>query len=232
MMHKLGLMCALLAGSVWAAEVPQRNLVNFEAVASREVGNDLATATLFVELSDTNPARLAEKVNLALSDALKALKQYPAVQSAGTTYATYPVYGNKNNKQEGWRSRGELQLTSQDFSALSQLIGDLQGSSGLQLAGVRYSVSDAAKSKAEALLIEEGITAFKRRATLIQRSMSAKDWKLVNMNINTGYRPEPRPMMMRSAPVMDAAMAAAPAPIESGESRVQVNVNGSIQLGD
>ena len=53
--------------------------------------------------------------------------------------------------------------------------------------------------------------------------------KMMNMSVNTsGSRPEMRPMMMKSAAMMDAA----PAPIEGGESRLLVNVSGSIQLAE
>lgn len=225
----------LLAGSAWAADAPPpSNVVNFEAQASREIANDLALATLFVEFSDSDPARLAEKVNLALASGIKQLKQYPTVQSGGTSFATYPLYAQKSNKQEGWRSRGELRVSLKDFAALSKLVGELQKSSssgvGLQLAEVRYAVSDEMRSKAEESLIEEGIALFKRRAGVIQKSMAASGWKMMNMSVNTsGSRPEMRPMMMKSAAMMDSA---APAPIEGGESRLQVNVNGSIQLAD
>ncbi|WP_027468142.1 SIMPL domain-containing protein [Deefgea rivuli] len=226
---------SLVAGSAWAADVaPPSNVVNFEAQATREVANDLALATLFVEFSDADPARLAEKVNLALAGAIKQLKQYPTVQSGGTSFATYPLYAQKSNKQEGWRSRGELRLSSKDFAALSKLVGELQKSSGsgagLQLAEVRYAVSDEMRSKAEESLIEEGIALFKRRAGVIQKSMAANGWKMMNMNVNTsGSRPEMRPMMMMKAAMMDSAV---PAPIEGGESRLQVNVSGSIQLAN
>jgi len=225
-------LATLLTGTAMAADVaPPRNVVNFESQATREVPNDLALATLFVEFTDADPARLAEKVNLALAGGLKLLKQYPTVQSGGTSFATYPLYSSKSNKQEGWRSRGELRVSSKDFAALSKLIGELQKSSGsspMQLAEVRYAVSDEARSKAEEGLIEEGIAQFKRRAGVIQKSMSASNWKMMSMNVNTsGSRPEMRPMM-KSAAMMDAA----PAPIEGGESRLQVNVSGSIQLAN
>ena len=220
-----------LMGSVWAQEVPQRNMVQFDAVASREVANDLAQASLFVELSDADPSRLADKVNQALAAALKMTKQYPAVQLGASTYNTYPLYSHKSNKQEGWRSRGELRVSSKDFAALSKLIAELQSGKGLalQLAEVRYAVSEEQRRTVEDALIEEGLTAFQRRAALIQKGMAAKSWRLVNVNVSTsGARPEPRPMMMKAA-MMDAA---APAPIEGGESRMQVNISGSIQLAE
>ena len=215
---------SLVAGSVWSAELPPTNVVDFEAQASREVPNDLALATLFIELSEADPARLAEKINVALAAGLKHIKQYPSVQSGGTHFATYPLYSAKNNKQEGWRSRGELKVSSKDFAALSNLVGELQTSSAtgsaLQLADVSYTVSDEMRRKTEESLITEGIILFKSRADVIQKGMSASGWKMLNMHVNTsgGARPEMRMMKVSraSAGIMDSA----PAPIEGGESRL------------
>ena len=225
---------ASAATAAMAAEVPMLNVVNLEASASREVANDLASAVLFVELTDTDPARLSDKINQTLAGALKLVKQQTAIQNGGTGYATYPLYG-KTNKQEGWRSRGELRISSRDFAVLSKLLTQLQqpvaGNAPMQLANVSYGVSDATKVKAEEALIEEGLQAFRRRADLIQKGLAAKGWKMININVNSagGYRPQPV-MMMRNSASMDMAKEAAP--IESGESRLVVNVSGSIQISE
>jgi uncharacterized protein YggE len=47
------------------------------------------------------------------------------------------------------------------------------------------------------------------------------------MNISSGPPPD-RPVMLRAARM--AAMEAAPAPIEAGESRVSVTISGQIEL--
>ncbi|WP_293934639.1 SIMPL domain-containing protein [Iodobacter sp.] len=223
-----------LATTAAAAEAPMFNVVNLEASATREVANDLASAVLFVELSDTDPARLSDKINQTLAAAVKQVKQKSEVQNRGTSFATYPLYG-KTNKQEGWRSRGELRISSSDFAVLSKLLAQLQqpvaGGLPVQLANVGYSVSDGARAKAEEALIEEGVQAFKQRANLIQKGFSAKSWKMINVNVNSagGYRPQPV-MMMKSSMMESADVANAP--IESGESRLTVNVSGSIQVSE
>ncbi|WP_035056922.1 SIMPL domain-containing protein [Andreprevotia chitinilytica] len=227
-----GLLLATAATAVYA-EPLNYNVVNLEASASREVSNDTAYATLFVEMTDSNPSRLAELVNTTLAAALKTVKQEPAVQSAGTGYSTYPVYG-KTNKQDGWRGRGELRLTSKDFPALSKLLGQLQqpqaNGQSLQLAEVRYGVSERQRELVENELIQESLKAFRQRATLIGEGLSGKSWKIVNLNVHAGQpMPPPRPVLYKAA-VMSASADAAPAPLEGGESRVSVSVAGSVQI--
>ncbi|MBB5193569.1 putative secreted protein [Silvimonas terrae] len=224
-----GLFCTAQA----FAEPLNYNVVNLEASSSKDVSNDLATATLYVEINNTDPAQLADKVNQTLAAAVRLSRQYATVQSAGTGYTTYPVYNNKTNHQDSWRGRGELRLTSRDFPALSRLLGQLQQplSNGvsMQLAGIRYGVSDEARKAAEDGLIEDSIKAFRQRAELIQRGMAGTGWRTVNMNVNTQAfePPAPRVMMMKAAMASDSA---APPAIEGGDSKVSVTVSGSIQV--
>jgi predicted secreted protein len=230
-------LCALLLALpclAWADAAPQFNVVNLDASVSRQIDNDMAQATLFVELTDVDSSKLAEKINQTIAGAQKNLKQYPTVQSAGTGYSSYPVYNPKNNLLQSWRSRGELRVSSKDFTALSQLIAQLQKpqSNGiaLQLADIRYEVSDQSRKLAEDALIEEGIKAFRQRAQIIQRSMGGNAWKTMQMNVQTqSHYPQPRSMLNKAAYM---AAEAAPAPVDAGESRLVVNVNGSIQVAE
>lgn len=228
-----GVLLLTLAAGAAAAEAPLFNVVNFETTVAQSVENDQALATLFVESSDTDPGKLAERINKTLAQALERVKSVSQVQSRGTGYSTYPLYNNKTGKQEGWRSRGELRIASSDFAALSRLVGELQKpqASGLslQLDSVTYGVSDEVRRKTEDILIEEGLRQFRQRAALMQRSLQGKDWKLVNVNVNTGGMAAPMPVRaMFKAGAMAAE--AAPPPMESGESRMTVQVSGAIQV--
>lgn len=220
---------ACMATLAWAEELP-RNVVSFDTHASREVANDTAYATLFVEFTDVEPARLSEMVNQVLGAASKKARQITAIQSLSTGYSTYPLY-NKNNKPEGWRARGELRLVSRDFSAMARLIGELQQpqqGASLQLADVRYGVSEEARKKVENELIEEGLRSFRERAALVQKNMSSKGWRLVNVSINT--QSAHPPVLFRAAKMAEMSVVASPAAVEGGESSMTVSIQGRIEL--
>ncbi|UXY13946.1 SIMPL domain-containing protein [Chitiniphilus purpureus] len=229
----LAVLATLTAAGTARAEPLNYNVVNLEASAQRAVSNDLAVATLFVEVNDNDPTRLANKVNRTLGAALKLVKQVPVVKNEGTGYATHPVYNPKTNRAEGWRGRGELRVSSRDFEAFSKLLGQLQqpleGGQPLQLAGIHYAISDDARGQLENELIEESLKAFRQRADLISRSMAAKGWRTVNLNVNTqALMPPP---MLKTMSVRYAAEAdATQPPLEGGDSKVTVTVNGSIQV--
>ncbi len=228
-MRQFSLIGLMLVSAVAFAGEARSNVASFDATASREVANDTAWATLYVELTDADPVRLAGRINEALAAALKTAKQGGAMQSVSTGYANYPLY-NKSNRQEGWRGRGELRLVARDFAALSRLIGELQqpkSGLSLQLAEIRYGVSDEARRKAEDELIEESLRAFRSRAALVQNGMGSKGWKLLDVSVRS-QSPRP-PMLYRAAPMAAESLSSA-APVEGGESRLNVTVQGSIQL--
>ena len=64
---------------------------------------------------------------------------------------------------------------------------------------------------------------------LIATEMGHNGYRVVQMNVNSSHR-QPRPMQMR-AMAMEAADAAPPPAIAAGSQRVEVSVNGTIELG-
>lgn len=209
------------------AEALNYRQVALSAEASREIDNDLLTATLFVEQSDQDPARLADQVNRKLNAALALGKNYKTVTLRSGNRATYPLY--VKNRPDGWRTRAELVLESRDFVAAGKLIGELQ--SQLQLTGVHFAVSAEARAKAQDELIGEAIAAFRARADLSAKGFGATSWKLVQTSIGTDdLQPPPMYKGMLAAARMDSAGEVATPEMAAGASRLRVVVSGSIEL--
>jgi predicted secreted protein len=224
-------LAAFLAGisvaSVLAAQplAPQRyNVVELSANVQREVANDLMTAQLFAELSDPNPAQLANQLNRAVAEAVRVAKEYPQIKIRTGNNQTYPVYG-RNNQAQGWRGRAELRLETRDFAAGAALVGKLQ--SGLQLGGIQFAISPEARQKVENELIAEAIAAFRARAEIARSALGGKSYKVQRLGVNAGgSAPSPRPM--RAALASDMSVAAPP--VEAGESVVTVSANGAVEI--
>jgi predicted secreted protein len=215
---------AVPAAQALAAEPLRYNVVEMQASAEREVGNDLLLATLYIQQEGADSAQVGNTVNRAIADALNTAKAYPAVKVRTGNNQTMPVY-DRNNKQTGWRGRGEIRLETRDFTAGANLIGKLQ--STLQLANLSFAVAPETRKKVEDELIAEAIAAFKSRAELIKGVMAGKSYKIQRINLNTGYSgPPPRPQMMAMAKSADVA----PPPVEGGTSQVNVQVNGAIEV--
>ncbi len=216
-----------LASVLGAQPAPAQryNVVELSANVQREVANDLMTAQLFAELSDANPAQLANQLNRTLADAVRIAKDYPQIKVRTGNNQTYPVYG-RNNQAQGWRGRAELRLETRDFAAGAALVGKLQA--GLQLGGIQFAISPEARQKIENELIAEAFAAFRLRAEIARNALGGKAYKVQRIGINTGgSSPAPRPML-RAALASESSMAAPP--VEAGESVVSVNANGAVEV--
>ncbi len=224
-MLRIALLCGLLSFSGWAgADAEPYNRVDFQVEAAREVANDLLEANMTVEIQDKQPGRVAQLINTALNDAIKKAAVFDTVKASSGNQSTYPVYG-KNNQIDAWRGHGEIRLESRDFKAAGELIMQLQAA--LQLAGVQFTVSPDTRAQIENTLIIEAIKAFQSRADAIRSAVGAKSYKTVHFSINSGGMPQHPVPMVRG---MAMAATAIPAPeFAGGESRMTVEINGTIE---
>jgi predicted secreted protein len=201
------------------------NRVDFNVEASREVQNDLLVAHMAIDVEDKLPANVAQKLNVALNDALKKAGKYTTIKTTSGNQSTYPLYTN-NSHVNGWHGRGELRLESRDFKAAGDLIAELQ--STLQLNNVQFMISHDLREKVENDLIAEAIHVFQSRADAVRSAMGAKSYKTVHFSINQGGYQQPYPMMaMQRGAVMSDAVAAPE--FAGGDSRLTVNINGTIE---
>ena len=117
-------------------------------------------------------------------------------------------------------------MKGQDMAKMSELIGELQEK--LQVRQMMFSASKASRDAIESELIEEAMQAFKRRAAIVRKHMDDKDYRIVNLHINSNGQ-RPRFMHAQRASMKSMEMASAPA-VEAGTSTISVTVSGSIQF--
>jgi predicted secreted protein len=216
----LALLC-LLSFVAAADEAPRFDVVNLQAERAQEVTNDLMRVVLTVREQDSDPAKLAERVNATMGWALEKSRVVKAVKVESGGYRTYPVY--RDGVLDRWRAIQEVFLQSGDFKALGELVGTLQ--QRLQVHSLAFAVSDVRREEVENALIKEALDAFKTRADLVRTNLGRSGYRIVSLNIGaTGGGAPPRPLMRTMA-----AESAAPA-VEAGTTRLAVTVSGQIQL--
>lgn len=201
---------------------PVYDRIHLSVSASADVDNDIVTAQLYIQRDGENPAKLADEVNREMRKALDTAKSVEGIDVQSGSYRTNPRY--RNSTLVGWQVRQDLLLESTNAAALSQLVGELQ--SRLNVESIGYRVSDSARKAAEEKLIVQALENFQGRANLVSSSLKRKDYRLVQININTGYR-SPAPLY-RSAMVAESV--SAPPAIEAGSQSVTVTVDGTIEL--
>ncbi len=229
---KIATLCTalFLSGGLAQAQVGESRspaTIDLSAEASRTAANDLAQASAYFEATDPDPATLSVTVNKAIQSALETAKQYPDVKVGTSGISTWPVYARNGQTIEAWRMRSAISLESQNIPALSELLGKLQQT--LAITNLVMMPSAATRNAAADLAATDAIRAFEERAASLSSTLG-KRYRLKHLSVNYGGGHGPIYPMMRSN--MVAMEAAAPAPLEGGESEINVNVNGTIELLD
>jgi len=202
------------------------NQIHINAQVERNVENDQLEVTMLVEKQGSKPEEIATQVNETMQWALELANDKSEIEVSTRSYQTYPIY--KNRLIVGWRATQELYLKSVAITDLTELVGKLQ--ERLQVNHMQFSPTRETRVKIENELISEAMDAFRQRAEIINQHMDEKNYRIINLHVNTGNS---GPVMYREAMVsraatMDMAMEMAPA-VEAGTSKVVVTVSGSIQ---
>jgi predicted secreted protein len=210
-----------------APQPPFQNVVTLDASATAEVATDLLTVTLFTEEQGPDPAELAARVNTRLEQALSRAKGEPGVEARSGSYQTTPNY-DRTGQITGWRLRAEVILESRDFKATSALAGKLQPA--MKLGAMSFSLSRAAREKAEASLLTEALRHYQARADVIAKTLGFPGYTLGQITVRT-EGPVVRPVAYRAMAMSAEGGAAPPPPAEGGKNDVTVVVSGSVILG-
>ena len=220
----LVMMAAAAAASAAGDEV-LFNRVYLDATAERDVPNDEMIVILRAEHQGREPAAVAERVNQDMAWALEAAKLENAVQRETGSYSTHPIYDQR--VITGWRAAQELQLTSTDIKSLTTLVGRLQ--ERLQVGSMQFRPTRETRERVRAELIDEALTAFRRRAEAVGRHMTGREYRVVELHVNSGEQ-GPRPQFYAERAMMKAAADMAAPAVEGGTSVLQVTVSGNVQF--
>jgi predicted secreted protein len=199
--------------------------INLGVSAGREVENDTLVAVLYAQEEGNSAAQLADQVNRRIESAVKKAKQTPGIKVQTLDYSTNPVY--RKQVLTGWRVRRSIRLESRDSAVLGELIGALQ--ERLSVSNISYTVSPERRKQVEETLISEAITAFTKRAKRVSGELNRPGYRLVEMRINSAGPPI-RPRMMRTMAAEGVSFSAAPPVIEAGTQRLEISINGTIEL--
>ena len=219
--------CLIRAPGALAAEpAPPMRRVEFGVQSSREVANDWVRASVGVTDEDENAAKLADRVNQAMTWALERARARSGISAKSGGYATHPVNDPRKGERRFWRASQELLLEGSDPRVMSELLGELQ--SRVQLRSIDFTVSPAQRRKLEDELIDEALAAFRARADRVRKQLGSSGYEIVQISIGASGGQPPVPMM-RTAMAMESADVAPPA-LEAGTSEIVIGVNGSIEL--
>jgi len=220
------LFLALAAPAAMADEPPLTyDRIRLAVQVSEEVENDTLNAVLYSQREGREPGKLADEVNQTITWAVAQAKQAPEVKVQTLSYQTTPLHSQQT--LTGWRVRQAISLESRDPATLGSLVGRLQERLAVQ--AMSYGVSPELRASTEDRLIAEALKQFRKRASLIGTELGSRDYRIVEMQVDTGGSRPLRPVPMYSAAIA-AKAAVAPPSIEAGTQTLEVGVNATIEL--
>ncbi|MEO9136574.1 MAG: SIMPL domain-containing protein [Casimicrobiaceae bacterium] len=216
--------CASAQTLIESAPTPQP-VITITASASNDVANDRMHAFLRAEADNADAVQAASDVNARMARALSRAKAVVGVEASSAGYSSYQI--SEPNRAMRWRVSQTVALESADFVALSALVSKLQGSDGLLLSGLGFSVSSAARRATEDALMQQAVRSWQQRAQNASQAFGAGGWRAGRVTIQTNDYGRPQPMLKAAGMV---AASAAPVSVEGGTSEVTVTVSGEAIL--
>lgn len=197
--------------------------------AEIEAANDEAVAQFFFETQEADLPRAQSIVNQRVADGVAQLKRAdPRALVETTGYTSYPVYQpGTQRKLVGWRVRQGVSLRTSDLAALPRAVAAAQ--QHLALAGVDFRLSRAARTKAEAELIEQAIANLNDRVAAAARALKVPPERVRLEELNFGVAPPPMPRM-RAEMMASAAPPVEEPQFDAGRSLQQLTVTGKARL--
>ena len=165
-----------------SADETEKNVISFSTEVTKDVDYDVMEVTLFVKEENKNLKELNQTINQKVNAALEVLKKQSAVEVKKNTRSTQVRYDSKG-KQSGWIERADLVLESKAFVVLSQVISDLNDT--FAITDVVQKLSKEAAVKFEDEMIKSALAQFQHKAQLIQTSLNAKGYEVVNLNLDS-----------------------------------------------
>jgi predicted secreted protein len=219
---------ALLAGAVPASGDSEdaRNRVSFRVERSREVENDWVSAVIGVTFEDSDPARLADRINGDMSWALETAQARQGIRVRSAGYRTFPVEDPKRAQLRRWRGSQDLIVEGADAKLVSDLLGELQ--SRLQLRSIVFRVSPERLQTVETELVDEALDAFRARAEDVRAKLGARGYEIVHIQVETPGGPPVTPVRMQAMARAEAGVT--PPALEGGTSTLRVAANATIEL--
>ncbi|PJG82335.1 SIMPL domain-containing protein [Caviibacterium pharyngocola] len=220
---------AVLAFPLVATAQPANTdtVISFGTEVEKEVAHDLLQVTLFTQTENADLQQASKEVNEKINRALALVKTQPVVQVKDNTRSTYVRY-NPSGKQNGWVARGQLVLQSTDNDILSKMINELSGILAIEY--VNSSVSAATLSNLEDEMMQTALKQVERKAQLIQQSLQAKSYKILDLTINSPREDghfAPRAYAMAKSKSFDED---GDMQLGNGKSNVKTRIDARIEL--
>ena len=229
----------------------QQNTISVEASAEEKTTPNLATFSFLIKAKAKNPKDAQEEVSKKIVSILEGLRGYGIEEKDVNTesYQIYPHYewvqvgtktevspegiryhpGNRNKRiLTGYDVSQRVSVKMRDFEKIPEVL-ELFATNGVEnLNGPNFRVEDPEKIREEVKL--KAIKKAKEKAKRLANELGVKLGKIVSFQDGGNYYPvRTYPVMMKSAAVMEDAVASPELPVGEDTIRSSVTVVYSIK---
>jgi predicted secreted protein len=218
----------LVSGSAAAQSslpLPQgQTLITLTVTERARVGQDTLTADLRIEVDERDPARVQDRVNTAMAQALELTGDRAEVSVVTGYYGVYQYNRNPtgNRADEFWRGSQSITLQSLDSAQVLELAGELQAM-GFVMNQLSYSLSTLRADEVRDSLMEAALLRAQHKAERAASALGKSEVELATVDIDTQSGGYSAPIMMR-AMAADSSAEMAPPVAEAGDTEVTLSV--------
>jgi uncharacterized protein YggE len=201
--------------------------LNLSAYGETRVRPDQATITLGVVTQGSSAAEAMRLNRERMTGTVAALKAQGLAErdiqtSSLDLQAQYAYEQGQAPRLTGYQASNQVSVTVRDLARLGAVVDAVVQAGANQVAGISFSLADP--TAAEDAARRAAVKALAAKAALYAQATGYRIGRLVNLSENGGYTaPPPRPLAM-------ARMAAEATPVQPGELKVRIEVNGTYEL--
>lgn len=218
------------AAQATTASAIQNSTFHFSTQVSRTVEKDLMKAVVYSRKTGKNLSTLKKQVAESLNNVLEKAKQAKTIDIEAEGINNYVNYNNKG-KVDGWVAQGNLTLQSKDFDAIAKVLEAL--GDDIAISDINFSVSPEKMVSLEDEMTIEAIKQFQHKAEVVQKSLNAKGYQVLDVNLDTPngeYYSSPQPRMYVARMAMSANAEAETLPLEAGKAKISARANGTVKI--
>ena len=204
--------------------------LSLSAYGEARTAPDMATISLGVDTKADSAAQAMRENAARMAQVIKAVKAAGVadrdLQTSNLSLSPQYVYEqDQAPRLTGYQASNQLTVTVNDLARLGPIADAAVSAGATNIGGISFGLANPLSAENSARLA--AVKALDDKAALYAQAAGYHIARLVNLSEGGGYEPSPiRPMgvmQMRAA-------APAPTPVETGDVKVRIDINGVFEL--
>jgi predicted secreted protein len=221
-----GFLAVACAAPAHAQPAPVPTILHLSETATVPAHPDELAASIRAEAVAASPADAQQRVNVAVSAALKRAREINGVTVSTGNYSVWRIGPTAQDHTERWEATQTIALHSRDGTPLLTLVGELQ-QKGLALSQLSWQLSDETSRAARQQALAAALKALRGRADEAAALIGLQFDQFKEVRLDTP-RPQPMPRMMMAAPA--SAKGFAPPSAEAEPEMVSATAEADVLL--